>query len=113
MASHDDIVIGLVETEEDLRQGFYCVSEAFGRQIKDSVWTLMFDGWDTEEGQTKHSENLIQQWKSSTKNKDGQPNSIFIKASLPDPEKLGERRVAGLAIWKQLSLVEGYGVSSI
>lgn len=71
----------------------------------------MFSGWDTEEGQIKHSDDMIQQWKSASKNKDGLPNVVFIKATVPNPDKPGERVVAGLSIWKQLSLVKGYGVS--
>lgn len=109
MAANDDIVIAPVETGEDLRQAFRCVSEAFGRQIRDAVWMLMFAGWDTEEGQTKHSDAMIKQWKSVTNNKDGDPNVVYIKATVPDPNKPGKRIVAGLSIWKQFSLVEGYG----
>jgi aminocarboxymuconate-semialdehyde decarboxylase len=107
--SQNDLIIAPFETEQDVRQANYCVSEAFGRQTRDAIWALMNPGWDTEEGQVRNSETMIKQWKSITTNKDGQPNAIYLKATLPDPAKQGERRVVGLAIWKQLSLVEGYG----
>lgn len=105
----NDIIIGPVETEEDIRQANYCVSEAFGRQAKDAVWILMNPGWDTEEGQAGHADGMIKRWKNQTFNKDGQPNKVYLKASVPDPENPGKRRVAGMAIWQQFSEVDGYG----
>jgi aminocarboxymuconate-semialdehyde decarboxylase len=105
----NEAIISPFETEQDARQAQYCLSEAFGRQAKDAVWILMTAGWDTEEGQAKHAQGLIKKWQSVTTNKDGQPNALYLKATLPDPDKQGERRVVGLAIWKQLSFVDGYG----
>lgn len=69
----------------------------------------MNPGWDTQEGQDKNALKLIKQWKSITTNKDGNPNALYLKATIPDPDGQGNRRVVGLAIWKQLSFVEGYG----
>ncbi|KAF7680758.1 hypothetical protein GT037_002409 [Alternaria burnsii] len=109
MANNNDVIIAPFETEQDFRQGQHCLSEAFGHQAKDAVWRLMTPGWDTDEGQTKHAQTLMKRWQSTTTNKDGQPNAIYLKATLPDPDKQGERRVVGMAIWKQLSFVEGYG----
>jgi aminocarboxymuconate-semialdehyde decarboxylase len=105
----DEIIISPVETEKDLIQANYCVSEAFGRQAKDTVWKAMNPGWDTEVGQALNAQNMIKRWRSTTTNKDGKPNTIFLKATLPDSEKQGERRVVGMAIWTQLSNIEGYG----
>ncbi|OAG20377.1 hypothetical protein CC77DRAFT_1040935 [Alternaria alternata] len=109
MPNNNDVIIAPFETEQDFRQGQHCLSEAFGHQAKDAVWRLMTPGWDTEEGQTKHAQTLMKRWQSTTTNKNGQPNAIYLKATLPDPDKQGERRVVGMAIWKQLSFVEGYG----
>jgi GNAT superfamily N-acetyltransferase len=107
--NQDEIIVGPVETEQDIKQANYCVSEAFGRQTKDAVWLCMNPGWDTEEGQAKLADGMIKRWKSTTTNKAGQPNKIYLKATLPDSEKPGQRRVVGMAIWQQLSEVEGYG----
>lgn len=107
--NQDDIIIAPVETEQDIRQANYCVSEAFGRQAKDAVWILLNAGWDTEEGLASNAEGMIKRWKSQTYNKDGQPNKVYLKATVPDPENPGQRKVAGMAIWEQLSEVEGYG----
>lgn len=108
-SNSNDVVISPFETEKDFKQAQYCLSEAFGRQAKDSVWMLMNPGWDTEEGQAKHAKSLMEKWQSITTNKDGLPNAIYLKATLPDPDQPGERRVVGMAIWRQLSFVEGYG----
>jgi hypothetical protein len=109
MATQDQIIVSPVETENDLTQANYCVSEAFGRQTKDAVWMLMNPGWDTEAGQKLNAQTLIKRWRSTTTNKDGNPNTIFLKATLPHPSKDGERKVVGMAIWAQQSYVEGYG----
>lgn len=108
-AEQDQVIIAPAETEEDLIQANYCASEAFGRQTRDGVWMLMNPGWDTEAGQASNAQVLIKRWKSVTTNKDGKPNTIFLKATLPDAEKDGKRRVVGMAIWAQQSYVEGYG----
>jgi aminocarboxymuconate-semialdehyde decarboxylase len=108
-ATQEDIVISPVETEKDLYQANHCISEAFGRQTKDAVWQAMNPGWDTEVGQALNAQSMIKRWKTTTTNKDGKPNTIFLKATVPDPDKQGERRVVGMAIWAQLSNVEGYG----
>lgn len=48
-------------------------------------------------------------WQSVTKDKDGRPNTIFLKATVPDRNLPGKRVIAGLATWSQLSYVPGYG----
>jgi aminocarboxymuconate-semialdehyde decarboxylase len=108
-SSNDEIRISLAETEEDIIQANHCISEAFGRQTKDAVWMAMNPGWETEVGQAMNARSMIKRWKSTTTNKDSKPNTLFVKATLPDPEKQGERQVVGMAIWTQLSNVEGYG----
>jgi aminocarboxymuconate-semialdehyde decarboxylase len=107
--TQDEIVISPVEIEKDIIEANHCVSEAFGRQTRDGVWMLMNHGWETEAGQALNAQNMIKRWRATTTNKDGKPNTIFLKATLPDPNKQGERKVVGMAIWTQLSNVEGYG----
>jgi aminocarboxymuconate-semialdehyde decarboxylase len=107
--SQDEVIVSPVEKEQDIYQANYCVSEAFGRQAKDALWISINPGWDNEEGRARNAQGMIKRWRSITTNKDGQPNTVLLKATLPDPEKPGERRVVGLAIWVQLSLVDGYG----
>jgi aminocarboxymuconate-semialdehyde decarboxylase len=105
----NDVIIAPFETEQDARQAQHCLSEAFGRQTNDAIWKLLTPGWDTEEGQERHAKEMVKKWQTITTNKAGQPNALYLKATLPDLDKQGERRVVGLAIWKQLSFVEGCG----
>ncbi|RMZ70399.1 uracil-5-carboxylate decarboxylase [Pyrenophora seminiperda CCB06] len=106
---HDEIIISPFETEKDVEQGYHCMSQAFGAQTQDGFWIMVNPGWDTPEGKAKHTQRLLKVWQSVTTNKDGKPNTVFLKATLPDPDNQGERRVVGIAIWRQLSFVEGYG----
>lgn len=109
--SQEEVIIVPAATEKDIEQANYCVSEAFGRQVKDAAWILMNPDWDSEAGRARRSQMMIKQWKSTTNDKAGRPNAIYLTASVPDPSNPEERRVAGLAIWKQLSLVEGHGIA--
>jgi ribosomal protein S18 acetylase RimI-like enzyme len=109
MANTHDLRIGPIERPEDFWQAFYCVREAFGRQAKDSVWIVMNPGWDTPDGQKHGAESFAEKWKSVTRNKEGDPNTVFLKATLPDPEDATRSRVVGMAIWKQVSFIEGHG----
>ncbi|KAI8943003.1 hypothetical protein NX059_001041 [Plenodomus lindquistii] len=101
-AQKDDIIVSPVETEQDLIDANHCVSEAFGTQTRDAIWMVLNPGWDTTQGRLKNAHGLIQQWKSTTTNKDGQPNAIYLKATVPDSSKSGAHVVAGMAIWQQL-----------
>ncbi|KAF2226202.1 hypothetical protein BDZ85DRAFT_76986 [Elsinoe ampelina] len=112
MASNqDEVTIGLAESERDLEQAYFCLCEAFARQAKDSVWMLMNPGWDTEEGRKRNAQHMIAAWKSIPTNKDGEPNALYLTAKVPDPDKPGDHRVAGIAVWKQLSFVDGQGIA--
>ncbi|KAF4552910.1 Hypothetical protein D9617_8g049230 [Elsinoe fawcettii] len=97
------------KTEQDIEQGNHCISEAFGRQAKDAVWMLMNPGWDDVDGRRKNAQNMVKEWKSIPNDKNGCPNTIYLTASVQDPDQPNSRRVAGLAIWKQLSFVDGHG----
>ncbi|PNS17052.1 Importin subunit beta-2 [Sphaceloma murrayae] len=109
MANSNEIVVSPIETEQDIEQAVWCLSESFGRQTSDSLWMSINPGWDTEQGRKRNAESMIKRWKSVTTNNDGQLNAIYLKATILD-QKTGERRVAGVAIWSQLSFVDGYGV---
>ena len=74
-----DIIVSPVDNKQDLEQAYHCVSEAFGRQVKDAIWIAMNPGWDTDHGQAKNALKMIKQWKSTKPNKDGQPNAVYLK----------------------------------
>lgn len=107
--TNGDPRIAVVESDEDVLRGFDCVSKAFGNQVKDAIFIANNPGWDTVAGKFQCAARLVHRWKTATsENKDGQPNTIFLKATAPDPKR-GEDRVVGLAIWMQCSMVDGYG----
>jgi len=105
----EDIAISPVETEQDIIDAYHCIAEAFGAQIQDALWMLTNPGWDTESGRVRNAQHLIKQWKNTTPGKNGLANDVYLKSTVPHPEKPGERSVAGMAIWRQLSNVDGYG----
>lgn len=109
MAMSTGIVVEPVSSTDDFTHIFHCVSEAFGRQAKDSIWMVTNPGWDTPEGQKQCAEHLIRRWQRITTNKDNKPNTVFLKATLPDPQDASKRKIAGMAIWQQASFVDGYG----
>jgi GNAT superfamily N-acetyltransferase len=107
-SSHDTgLRIELVNQPEDLVQAFHCAAEAFGRQAQDAVWMSMNPGWETPEGKTRGAEAMVNRWTAITKDQDGNPTTIFLKATLPNPQ--GGRVIAGMAIWMQASSVLGRG----
>ncbi|KAF1966297.1 putative GNAT family acetyltransferase [Bimuria novae-zelandiae CBS 107.79] len=109
MAASTSPTIEPVSSAEDFTQIFHCVAEAFGRQAKDSLWIGTNPGWDTTEGQKNGVAQFIKRWQNIKSNKDGKPNTLFLKATLPDPEDTSKRRIVGMAIWQQASFVDGYG----
>ncbi|KAI1503109.1 hypothetical protein F5X99DRAFT_135731 [Biscogniauxia marginata] len=102
-------LIEVVDRAEDIVEGFNCVSEAFGRQARDAIWVGMNPGWDTPEGKARGAAAMVEQWRATTRDNKGNANSVYLKATLPDPRQDGRRIVVGLAIWAQASFVPGRG----
>lgn len=69
----------------------------------------MNPNWDTPEGQIVGANKLLSRWHSTTLNKDGDPNTIILKATLPDPQDEFRLKIVGAAIWIQVSFVNGHG----
>ncbi|KKY32495.1 putative gnat family acetyltransferase [Diaporthe ampelina] len=101
--------IEVINQVGDFTSAFESAAKCFGDQINDAVWTAMNPGWDTPEGKAAGAARLAARWRSTTTNKDGNPNTVFLKATLPDPQRPDQRILVGFAIWAQLSVVEGYG----
>lgn len=101
--------ISVVTSPSDLSDIFHCISESFGRQIQDGVWLTLNPKWDTPSGQASGTADLLKRFSSIKTNKDEHANTVFLKATLPDPDNESKTRVVGMAIWQQASFVEGYG----
>ncbi|KAK1998786.1 acetyltransferase [Colletotrichum falcatum] len=109
MATVRDVQVEVISQPNDFTQVAEVVSNAFGHQVHDGVFISMNPGWDTPEGQARQASSMAKRHGSVTKNNKGEPNTIFLKGTLPDPEKPGQRVIAGMAIWAQMSAVAGHG----
>jgi GNAT superfamily N-acetyltransferase len=109
MTDNLDIRIEHVDKPEDLVQAFDCLCATFGRQVQDGCWMAMNPGWDTPQGRVEGSQRMIERWQGVKKTAAGDPTTVFLKATVPDPHNSAERLVVGMAIWLQASLVEGQG----
>lgn len=109
MAENTSVTVEPVSNADDFIQIFPCVAEAFGRQAKDALWIHTNPGWDTPQGREYGAAQLAKRWQSIKTNKDGRPNTVFLKATLPDPQDASNRKIVGMAIWQQASFVDGYG----
>lgn len=105
----NELLVQPVDSPDDFTQIYHCISEAFGRQARDAVWLVVNPDWETPKGQKDGASKLIKRWESITKDKDGRPNTVFLKATIPDPQDVSKRRIAGMAIWQQASFIDGYG----
>lgn len=52
---------------------------------------------------------MAKRWQAVSKDKHGLPNTIFLKATVPDPGQPGKRVIVGVAVWAQLSFAPGCG----
>ena len=80
-----------VNRPEDLEQAFHGVSEAFGRQAQDGVWIAMNPGWDSASGKASGAARMVARWRETTTDLKGNPNTVFLKATLPAEQPDGER----------------------
>jgi ribosomal protein S18 acetylase RimI-like enzyme len=110
-SKHSSVIVSLVERAQQLEEAFNVTAEAFGRQTEDGFWMAMNPGWDTEAGRIVCVNSMIGRWHKKTMDKEGRPNTMFLVATIPDPSKADGQRVAGFAIWVQLSELEGFGES--
>ncbi|KAL2114018.1 hypothetical protein VUR80DRAFT_1314 [Thermomyces stellatus] len=110
MSAPADVRIELIESEADFPAAFEVTAHAFGHQARDTIWRATNPGWDTPEGVQQNAARLAKRWRGVTKDSDGNANTVFLKATVPDPEDPSRRAIAGFAIWQQCSMIEGRGV---
>lgn len=102
MATTEDIRIEPITNPADFEGCFRAQANAFGHQVNDAVWIAFNPGWDTPEGEKACVQRLVDRFNSVTQNRDGKPNIVYIKATV-------NGTIAGMAIWHQFSVVEGWG----
>ncbi|KAH8162829.1 hypothetical protein CIB48_g5413 [Xylaria polymorpha] len=96
------VLVEVIDRAEDFVEVYRCISEAFGRQTHDGIWTAFNPGWETPSGQAAGADRLVQRWRGVTADNKGNPNTVFLKATLAGT-------IVGVAIWVQASAVEGHG----
>jgi GNAT superfamily N-acetyltransferase len=103
--------IELMASPEDIVAGYDVVSACFGDQTQDGMWMAFNPGWDTPEGKKAGAQRMVTRWNSITRDHNGDPHTVFLKATVPSSEDQPNdpRKVVGFAIWVQLSVVDGYG----
>ncbi|KAI0429827.1 acyl-CoA N-acyltransferase [Xylaria sp. FL1042] len=113
----DALLVEIVNNEEDFTDAFHCLSQAFGVQARDAIWQAFNPAWDTPSGAAAGAARLANRWKATTRDNKGNPNAVFLKATLPDPEDghdpSARRLTVGFAVWIQISAVEGHGDTSL
>ncbi|KAJ5225312.1 hypothetical protein N7468_006537 [Penicillium chermesinum] len=95
--------------QNDFERFFDIGIACFVKQLNDGFWITMHPGYDTEAGRKAAIARLVARFNSVTTNHAGQPNTIFLKATVPSRTQPGAREIAGVAIWDQASTVEGHG----
>lgn len=97
-----------ITTPDDFPRFFDIMAATLGQQTSDGIFCAFNPGWDTSEGRELGISRVISRWLSITKDRNGDLNSIYLKATVPRSDGNGEE-IAGVAIWVQASNIEGYG----
>ncbi|KAI1818449.1 acyl-CoA N-acyltransferase [Poronia punctata] len=100
-------LVEVISDPADFADAYRCCSEAFGRQVNDATWIGFNPTWDTPEGQAGGAERMAKRWQSTTTDDKGNPHTIFLKSTVPDPGRPGQRVIAGFAIWIQATAIPG------
>ncbi|KAH6717055.1 hypothetical protein BKA61DRAFT_600988 [Leptodontidium sp. MPI-SDFR-AT-0119] len=95
----------------DFLRCFAITASAFGTQTADGIWTAFNPGWDTPEGKISGAARMRSRWASRSFNSAGNPNVVFLKATVPDLSSsgAGSEVIAGMAIWVQASTMQDHG----
>ncbi|OAQ68726.1 acetyltransferase [Pochonia chlamydosporia 170] len=105
--SNDSILIEQIVTPEDIIEAFNPICNTFGRQTQDGFFMAMNPGWETPEGHARGASLMVDRWRATTKDQQGRPNAIFLKATVPSESE--SNKIVGTAIWLQASNVPGHG----
>ncbi|KAI1432208.1 acyl-CoA N-acyltransferase [Xylaria sp. CBS 124048] len=107
----DALTVEVITSAEDFPEAHDCLSAAFGTQTHEPLWDITVPDWQTPVGRAAEIKRMTKRWEatSTATDKKGNPSTIFLKATLPDPETPNRRKIVGVAIWVQATAVEGHG----
>ena len=109
MGASSDILIERITSTADLASAFEVNCAAFGKQTNDGIWSAIYPNWNSTAGKQQAISRLAARLESDSKNPDGEPNTVLIKATVPSPNNPSDPTIAGFAIWMQASTVPGFG----
>jgi hypothetical protein len=98
-----------ISSTEDFGRLSDIAANAFARQAKDGVWVILHPGWDTRKVRENAISANIKRWSSIRKDRSGDLNTIFLKATVPRQDETDKEDIAGVAVCAQASMVDGYG----
>ena len=78
-----ELCIEPINQPDDIYCAFDAVSKVFGHQAQDGLWVAMNPGWDTLRGKETGAARMVSRWRATNKDKNGNPNVMFLKATLP------------------------------
>ncbi|KAF2709273.1 hypothetical protein K504DRAFT_467250 [Pleomassaria siparia CBS 279.74] len=101
-STQEPVEISLITDPSDMTAVFAIGAASFGVQTTDAIWNATNPRWETSEGAAEGVARFVSRFEGITKDKEGRPNTLFVKAST-------EGKVVGFAIWQQASFVPGHG----
>ncbi|KAL2202521.1 hypothetical protein CC79DRAFT_1159384 [Sarocladium strictum] len=104
-----DVQVFPISREADIRTAADIAIACFGHQTADNFYRIMNPGWDTADGVIAHADRAVARFHGTTTNEAGEPNTLFLAATVQSPDNPSERIIVGHAIWVQLSAVDGHG----
>lgn len=113
----DEVTISEIIEKSDFAATYDIACQCFGVQSPDALHAAFNPAWQTPEGRQKGIDRTANRLDKISLDKHGRPNSIFLKATVPNPDPTTKndsidkngRKIVGFAYWSQVSCVEGYG----
>lgn len=83
MTLTSDARIEVVASAEDIVSCYDVTCASFGIQAADNMWKAFNPGYDTPKGRKAGAQRMVTRWNSITSNIKGDPNTVFLKATVP------------------------------
>ncbi|PSR82053.1 hypothetical protein BD289DRAFT_454528 [Coniella lustricola] len=112
----DGITISLITDPADLAATYDIAAAAFGIQVDDAVWKALRPDWSHPLARAHLIARDTRGFHKSTapasaNPRTGLPPTIYLKATVTDASTNHVPTIAGVAIWSQLSFVDGWGAT--